>query len=225
VKNAKAAGTARWASEAERVADYRRRNRAKVLAAKKARRVNMTEDQREHERQTRRERYARKGDQIRVVQKRWRDQNRDRVAAANRRYREKHPETLAEYERSRRPARDPDKERERARRMRAERPELPREYARRYRARLRREEPEKVRRRHRSINARHKRAQLTADALDYAAVLDGDPCSYCGGPANTIDHIDAIQHGGSSCWSNLTMACKPCNSRKHTHRLVVFLAR
>lgn len=111
-----------------------------------------------------------------------------------------------------------------------------REWARKYRA----ENPEEARRYRRvHMNSygpeyRHKwnhynrlrRLELaTPDALaeEYAKVLRGDPCSYCGAPMAHIDHIDAIARGGDGAWDNLTAACGFCNSSKSTRRLLDFM--
>lgn len=39
-------------------------------------------------------------------------------------------------------------------------------------------------------------------------------CAYCGGPADTVDHILPRSRGGSSSWLNLVAACGDCNARK-----------
>jgi len=59
----------------------------------------------------------------------------------------------------------------------------------------------------------------------YIEVLGADVCAYCGGPADTIDHIDALSAGGNHVWDNLTAACRACNSTKHAASLLVFLLR
>lgn len=40
------------------------------------------------------------------------------------------------------------------------------------------------------------------------------PCDYCGGPANTVDHVVAVARGGTSDRANLVPACWPCNRSK-----------
>lgn len=62
-----------------------------------------------------------------------------------------------------------------------------------------------------------------ATAVAYATVLDCDPCSYCGAPSGTVDHIVPVHHGGSNAWENLTAACKSCNSRKAARPLLDYL--
>ena len=52
-----------------------------------------------------------------------------------------------------------------------------------------------------------------------------DPCAYCGGPSDTIDHIEPKVRGGSDHWTNLTASCMSCNSRKGSMPLLLFLAR
>lgn len=39
-------------------------------------------------------------------------------------------------------------------------------------------------------------------------------CAYCGGPAQTVDHVLPRSRGGDSTWLNLVAACEPCNHRK-----------
>ncbi|MBK8445700.1 MAG: HNH endonuclease [Micropruina sp.] len=39
-------------------------------------------------------------------------------------------------------------------------------------------------------------------------------CAYCGGPADTRDHIVPRSRGGASSWLNLVAACATCNGRK-----------
>lgn len=49
-----------------------------------------------------------------------------------------------------------------------------------------------------------------------ASVLrrDNFTCAFCGGAANTIDHIVPRSKGGESSWLNSISACKRCNERK-----------
>jgi 5-methylcytosine-specific restriction endonuclease McrA len=72
-------------------------------------------------------------------------------------------------------------------------------------------------------HTKRKGAPMPDDAKAFLPVLYADPCSYCGGPADRIDHITAIARGGTSDLDNLTAACRPCNSRKHAHSLLMFL--
>lgn len=60
-------------------------------------------------------------------------------------------------------------------------------------------------------------------AIAYARVLAGDPCSYCGGPAEQVDHITPQSAGGNGDWTNLTAACGDCNNRKHAKSLLHFM--
>jgi 5-methylcytosine-specific restriction endonuclease McrA len=47
-------------------------------------------------------------------------------------------------------------------------------------------------------------------------VLERDKftCVYCGGKANTVDHVMPASRGGKSSWENLAAACEPCNGLK-----------
>jgi 5-methylcytosine-specific restriction endonuclease McrA len=52
--------------------------------------------------------------------------------------------------------------------------------------------------------------------LTRRAVLDRDAhaCAYCGGRADTIDHVRPRSRGGIHAWSNVVAACARCNHRK-----------
>lgn len=39
-------------------------------------------------------------------------------------------------------------------------------------------------------------------------------CVYCGGKANTVDHVFPASRGGRSSWENQAAACEPCNAFK-----------
>lgn len=43
---------------------------------------------------------------------------------------------------------------------------------------------------------------------------DGYVCAYCGGVADTADHITPKSRGGDDGLDNLVAACRPCNSSK-----------
>lgn len=57
----------------------------------------------------------------------------------------------------------------------------------------------------------------------YLLALRSDPCAYCGGPADVLDHVDAKARGGDSGIENLTAACNPCNQSKNARPLLSFL--
>lgn len=91
------------------------------------------------------------------------------------------------------------------------------------------------RERTREINnaARRRRRARLAGALvedvaateSYIAVVRHDPCSYCGAPAGEVDHIQSVSQGGGHVWSNMTSACRSCNSTKHSAPLLTALLR
>lgn len=59
---------------------------------------------------------------------------------------------------------------------------------------------------------------------DYAGVISSDPCSYCGNPSNSFDHIVPRYDGGAlEDPDNLTAACLSCNSKKRTKGLLIFM--
>jgi 5-methylcytosine-specific restriction endonuclease McrA len=83
--------------------------------------------------------------------------------------------------------------------------------------------PEKVRARTRFKNHRRRGATPDEAAQDYMHILQVDPCSYCGGPMEHVDHIDPISRGGTGDWSNLTAACQSCNYSKNDRPLLLAL--
>src|SRR5690606_29563947 len=43
---------------------------------------------------------------------------------------------------------------------------------------------------------------------------DEHRCQYCGGPAESIDHVVPRSKGGAHTWENVVAACRPCNVHK-----------
>ena len=43
---------------------------------------------------------------------------------------------------------------------------------------------------------------------------DGYRCQYCGGPAESLDHVTPRSRGGEHTWENVVACCRPCNIRK-----------
>lgn len=43
---------------------------------------------------------------------------------------------------------------------------------------------------------------------------DAHSCAYCGGGADTVDHIRPRSRGGPSSWTNLVACCQKCNHAK-----------
>lgn len=123
-----------------------------------------------------------------------------------------------------------DSERERSREimrvLRRERPELSRATD----ARYRQNHPELVRERERA-NTHQRRALKAATArsilggysyrymVDFIAELLTNPCDYCGGPGETLDHIVPLSRGGLHIPANLAPACLSCNSSKSNRLL------
>lgn len=73
--------------------------------------------------------------------------------------------------------------------------------------------------------ANNRRRHIGRDqaAVDFSYIALGDPCSYCSGDSDNVDHIDAASAGGSNDWTNLTGACASCNFAKHTTPMLHFL--
>jgi len=48
---------------------------------------------------------------------------------------------------------------------------------------------------------------------------DNHHCAYCGGSANTIDHVQPRSRGGADSWENLVACCLRCNNKKSDRTL------
>ncbi len=57
----------------------------------------------------------------------------------------------------------------------------------------------------------HRRTALSRRAV---FVRDEHRCQYCGGEADSIDHVMPRSRGGRHEWDNVAAACRPCNLRK-----------
>ncbi|MEV3856092.1 HNH endonuclease signature motif containing protein [Streptomyces sp. NPDC050095] len=44
-------------------------------------------------------------------------------------------------------------------------------------------------------------------------------CCYCDGPAEELDHVVPLAHGGPDIASNVVASCRDCNARKYTKTL------
>lgn len=57
----------------------------------------------------------------------------------------------------------------------------------------------------------HRRTALSRRAV---FARDEHCCQYCGGSADSIDHIMPRSRGGLHAWENVAAACRPCNLSK-----------
>jgi 5-methylcytosine-specific restriction endonuclease McrA len=57
----------------------------------------------------------------------------------------------------------------------------------------------------------HRRTTLSRRAV---FARDEHRCQYCGGHADSIDHVLPRSRGGEHAWENVAAACRPCNLRK-----------
>jgi 5-methylcytosine-specific restriction endonuclease McrA len=57
----------------------------------------------------------------------------------------------------------------------------------------------------------HRRTTMSRRAV---FARDGHQCQYCGGHADSIDHVLPRSRGGQHVWENVAAACRPCNLRK-----------
>jgi 5-methylcytosine-specific restriction endonuclease McrA len=63
---------------------------------------------------------------------------------------------------------------------------------------------------------RHRSVMLTTRAV---LARDGHICAYCGGVANTMDHVEPRSRGGRHVWENVVASCSKCNSEKDDYLL------
>ena len=69
----------------------------------------------------------------------------------------------------------------------------------------------------RYVKTPYRRVPLTTPNV---LARDGGKCGYCGGKADTMDHIIPRSRGGAHSWMNVVAACAdPCNSQKDNHLL------
>jgi hypothetical protein len=78
---------------------------------------------------------------------------------------------------------------------------------------------------HNYTHARKKKTYASRAVWDH--IIKRDPCVFCGGDADTVDHIHPKALGGSKgSWDNRTGACLRCNQDKaHTPLLFFLLQR
>jgi hypothetical protein len=50
-----------------------------------------------------------------------------------------------------------------------------------------------------------------------------DPCVYCGGAADSAEHITPMSKGGENHWGNLARACRGCNSSRSSHPFILWM--
>lgn len=58
------------------------------------------------------------------------------------------------------------------------------------------------------------RKRIGAAAAALIAARDGWQCVYCGGEAESLDHLKPRSRGGADAVANLVCACRRCNSAR-----------
>lgn len=84
--------------------------------------------------------------------------------------------------------------------------------------------PEYIKERARKRNLIRRGVPLDEVAKEYVSTILKDPCAYCGGEAEVIDHVIPVSKGGDSSFSNLAPSCSECNYKKSNKNLIYFLA-
>jgi 5-methylcytosine-specific restriction endonuclease McrA len=214
----------------EKAAEYKAANRERINAK---RRADYAEDPR-----------------VKESLEAWRRANPEKVKEYDRRKREKHRDRIREYHRARyllsreafiaRAAKwkkeNPEAARASAARSRAKHGDEHRAAARERARRNYAADPQKFKDRFNTWaqssrgrawftdnRARRRGAPFTEEALAWVESLVDPLCTYCGEPANSIDHIVPIINGGTSERENLTPACMDCNRRKSKMSVESFL--
>jgi 5-methylcytosine-specific restriction endonuclease McrA len=59
----------------------------------------------------------------------------------------------------------------------------------------------------------------------YVAAVALDPCAYCHGQSDQLDHVTSIKAGGTHTVENFAAACSTCNREKQTTSLLGFLLK
>lgn len=152
------------------------------------------------------------------------EKRRESARERSRRYRARHPEKIVEANAANYAANAEQRKADQRARRAAMSPEERQAYDRRFNQERYARDPQPWLRATRQRRAVAHGAPFTPEAQEYAILLSCDPCSYCGGEATTVDHIVPLSRGGDSGASNLTAACRPCNSAKGDQSLLMFLA-
>lgn len=157
----------------------------------------------------------------RAYNRAWRAANRDKMRESERRQRAKHPEQFAEKRRRHR-AKHPEK-------RLAEKRLYRQRHADKVRAVVNawcRAHPEERRAISQNRRARKRAAagHATAEQVRARFSMFGNRCAYCGGAAESIDHVIPLARGGSNWPANLRPCCSMCNSAKRDRPLAEFLA-
>ena len=73
-----------------------------------------------------------------------------------------------------------------------------------------------------AVRSMASRARRTVKLSAWNDVLRADPCSYCGRPSESVDHVVPKSQGGGRI-HNLAGSCRACNGIKATMSLLQFL--
>ncbi|MFD9813961.1 HNH endonuclease [Streptomyces sp. NPDC059080] len=73
-----------------------------------------------------------------------------------------------------------------------------------------------------SAVSRRRRRPEPYDRAEVLARWGG--CCYCDGPAQELDHVVPLAHGGPDNAANVVASCRDCNARKYTKTLADWAA-
>lgn len=159
----------------------------------------------------------------RAYQRAWRLRNRGKVRQRSARVRAADPEAARRYDRD---YKREHYDSEAAAARNAEQYQRHGEERRARSARWRRDNPVAVARQQRRRRERLLGAdQSDAPSAEYERVLYADPCAYCGGPSEVLDHVTPLAAGGDGNVGNLAGSCSTCNARKSAMPALIFLLR
>ncbi len=146
-----------------------------------------------------------------------------------------HPEVVEREKQDQRA--NPEKGRTRTRKYRARHPHRSLVSGRKSNAKWRAEKPEEARaacrkskNKQRALHPemvkfdKHRRRNAPGDIsrADIAKVMS-DPCAYCGGPAEHLEHCTPLSRGGWNVSENCVSACAKCNLSKGNKTVLEFL--
>ena len=80
-----------------------------------------------------------------------------------------------------------------------------------------------------SYDAKRNRSGRPAELKAWVALLQREPCVYCGGfsrgERNSADHIVPLESDGGDVWDNLASTCRACNGGKRELSMLTFMLK
>lgn len=196
---------------------YREANRERIAAKDKA----YNESHKEQKQQYRKDYWQRNKERLSARSADYHTSNRDRIAAQDKAYYGANREAISAKRRARYHA-NPDVYRAQCAARRATHREEAAQTAKSWREANRDRFMARIKQRKYRLRTATV-ADNPEETVAFVAMLRRDPCSYCGAPGGTIDHIVPLSKGGSHHSSNLAASCMTCNNKKKARSLLSFI--